>query len=146
MLSCLVLMEKHSNAAQKNFKNIQIKIVLISTKELRKLLNSSDKFTNKFGKHLVLYSFNSKSFYIGKSETILVKQKHGQKSTSQNRNKITSCKQATTIIDKINYDGILLIDRNDIDSRLSLKEILHVNESNLNFNCINNFDVKALIF
>jgi hypothetical protein len=138
---------------EKNFCDIELKVVFVAPMELRNLFKIKDKLTDKFRQSRVIYRINCQdcsSFYIGKCERILgyrVKD-HCRKSTPKTPNKNAPYVHAEQTGHSIDYEGILIIDRADSDFKLGIKETLHIIESKpvLNTLCTNEFALKTLTF
>ena len=143
------------NFVEKNFIEIELKVVFVAPMELRNLFKFKDKLTDKFRQSCVVYRLNCleptcKKFYIGQCDRILGLrlQEHCRKSTPKTPNKNAPYIHSEVTGHEIDYNGILIIDRADSKFKLGIKETLHIIESKpeLNTLCTSEFDIKTLTF
>ena len=143
------------NFVEKNFDEIELKVVFVAPLEIRNLFKFKDKLTDKFKQSCVVYRLNCleetcKKFYIGKCDRILGHRlkEHCRKSTAKTPNKNAPYIHSEITGHEIDYNGILIIDRADFDFKLKIKETLHIRASQpeLNTLCTSEFDIKTLTF
>ena len=138
---------------EKNFSNLELKVVFTAPMEMRNLFKFKDRITDKYKQSLVLYRINCAEcdhFYIGKTERIMGNRfkEHIKTPTTKTPNENAPYKHSSIYSHKIDYEGIVLIDRADSDFKLRIKETLHIIEKKPQMNtlCKSDHDLKTLIF